>query len=96
MNKLTTFATALTMTSVFAVMFWVQLGMMVTDAAGAAPKAEPYGIALNPYQNITLTYGPSLGEFASLARKSGRLGPSSSSSRPSKPGSAGLARAGTQ
>ena len=68
MNKLPTFATALAMTSVFAVMFWLQLGMMVTDAAGAAPKAEPYGIALNPYQNIALTYGPSLGEFASLAR----------------------------
>ena len=67
MNKLTTFATALAMTSVFAVM-WLQLGMMVTDAAGAGPKTEPYGIALNPYQNITLTHGPSLGEFASLAR----------------------------
>jgi hypothetical protein len=70
MHKLTTFATALAMTSVFAVMFWVQLGMMVTDAAGAAPKTEPYGIALNPYQNIirTFTHGPSLGEFAWLAR----------------------------
>jgi hypothetical protein len=42
--------------------------MMVTDAAGAVPKAEPYGVASNPYQNITLTYGPSLGEFASIAR----------------------------
>ena len=43
MHKLTTFATALAMTSVFAVMFWVQLGMMVTDAAGAAPKASLTG-----------------------------------------------------
>ena len=68
MHKLTSFATALAMTSVFAVTFWVQLGMMVTDAAGAAPNTEPYGIALGPYQNITLTYGPSPGEFASLAR----------------------------
>ena len=40
MHKLTTFATALTMTSVFAVMFWVQLGMMVTDAAGS-PRQRP-------------------------------------------------------
>jgi len=68
MHKLTSFATALAMTSVFAVMFWVQLGMIVTNAAGAAPKTEPYGSVLSPYQNITLTYGPSLGEFASIAR----------------------------
>ena len=68
MHKLTTFATALTMTSVFAVMFWVQLGMMVTDAAGSPARTESRGVASNPYQNIILTYGPSLGEFASLAR----------------------------
>ena len=43
MNKLTTFATALTMTSVFAVMFWVQLGMMVTDAAGVARRPSLTG-----------------------------------------------------
>jgi hypothetical protein len=68
MHKLGTFATALTMTSVFAVMFWVQLGMMVTDAAGSPARIDPRGVASNPYQNIALTYGPSLGEFASLAR----------------------------
>jgi hypothetical protein len=49
-------------------MFWVQLGMMVTDAAGSPARTESRGVASNPYQNITLTYGPSLGEFASLAR----------------------------
>jgi len=68
MHKLTTFATALAMTSVFAVVFWVQLGIMATGAAGAPAMAEPDGIASNPYQSMALTYGPSLGEFASLAR----------------------------
>ena len=71
MHKLTSFATALAMTSVFAVTFWVQLGMMATDAAGS-PRQRPSlaAIASNPYQNIirTFTHGPSLGEFAWLAR----------------------------
>ncbi len=50
MHKLTTFATALAMTSVFAVVFWVQLGIMATGAAGAPAMAEPDGIASNPYR----------------------------------------------
>jgi hypothetical protein len=68
MHEIKSFATALAMASVFSAMFWAQVGMMATSAAAVAPKAVSHGVASNPYQDAHLTYGPSLGEFASLAR----------------------------
>jgi hypothetical protein len=67
MHEIKSFATALVMASVFSAMFWAQVGMMATGAA-AVPKAVIHGVASNPYQDAYLTHGPSLGEFASLAR----------------------------
>ncbi|HEY7246904.1 MAG TPA: hypothetical protein VH678_23765 [Xanthobacteraceae bacterium] len=68
MHKLTTFAMALAMTSVFAAGFWAQIGIMAADAAGAPARAKADGIALKPYQDVAPTYGPGLAKFASLAR----------------------------
>jgi hypothetical protein len=68
MHEIKSFATALVMASVFSAMFWAQVGMMATGAAAVAPNAVIHGVASNPYQDAYLTHGPSLGEFASLAR----------------------------
>jgi hypothetical protein len=48
MHEIKSFATALAMASVFSAMFWAQIGMMATDAAGAGPKSASYGITSNP------------------------------------------------
>jgi hypothetical protein len=49
MRKVMTIATAVTMTSLFAVMFWAQIGI-ATNAAIARSKADySYGVTSTPY-----------------------------------------------
>ena len=49
MRKLITFATAVTMASLFAVMFWSQVGLIAMNHAGAHPNAQSYAITTDAY-----------------------------------------------
>jgi hypothetical protein len=61
MRKIATVAIAVMMTSLFAVTFWAQVGVIATNTAVAQPKADIYEVTLNP--NLQIVYGPSLGDF---------------------------------
>jgi hypothetical protein len=50
MRRLITVAIAATMASLFAVMFWSQVGAIATTVA--RPKPEPYAVKSNPYLPI--------------------------------------------
>jgi hypothetical protein len=50
MRKLTSFAIAVVMASVFAGMFWIQLG--VISKAVALTKADGYGVPSAPYMSV--------------------------------------------
>jgi hypothetical protein len=52
MRKLITFATAVTMASLFAVMFWSQVGLIAMNHAGAHPNAKSYAITADAYLPI--------------------------------------------
>jgi hypothetical protein len=52
MHKLISIAVAVTMTSLFTVMFWAQVGVIATAVARAKP--ETFAVTSNPYLPIQI------------------------------------------
>jgi len=55
MRRLTTIAIAATMTILFGVMFWAQVGVIAT-AAARAKTTQTYSITFNPIQTFEPVY----------------------------------------